>query len=152
MSKEKFGPYITALRERLGITKAELARRTGMTRSYIGFIEDDATSPGGEPPNVSVRNLTLLARELGVSEQEMLDRGYKSPPGFRLVPTSAPGAATQLIRESLEKYNAQANLDPADLDDLSSEVEDFACVRVKHRMRQSQTQGTGKQLQEQGAG
>ena len=150
MSKEKFGPYITALRERLGITKAELARRTGMTRSYIGFIEDDAVSPGGEPPNVSVGNLLILARELGVSEQEMLDRGYKSPHGFRLVPTSSAGAATQLIRESLEKYNVEGNLDPADLDDLSSEVEDFACIRVKHRVRQSQTQASGKQMQKQG--
>ncbi len=54
MAKQTFGGYITELRDHFGISKSELARRTGMTRAYIGFIEDDAQPPSMEPPNVSV--------------------------------------------------------------------------------------------------
>ena len=121
-----------------------------MTRSYIGFIEDDAVASTMEPPNVSVHNLISLAKALNVPEQEMLDRGYKSPPGFKLVPTGLTGAK-QLVREKMEKYSVAEKLDQSELDDLSSELEDFACVRLERRVRQFQSQGSGKrQLQTQG--
>lgn len=140
MAKERFGPYITALRESLGISKAELARRTHMTRAYIGFIEDDAQPPSMEPPNVRPHNLAALARELNVSEQEMFDRGYQPPPGFKLVSVGS-GPAASLIHEVSASYEGGARLESSVVADLSSEVEDFARVRIERTMRELQAQG-----------
>ncbi len=86
MKQETFGQYITRLRVALGFSKAELARQTGMTRDYIGKIEDDHQPSSGEPPNVGEDNLRALARVLGVPESEMFRRGYRPPQGYALAP------------------------------------------------------------------
>jgi transcriptional regulator with XRE-family HTH domain len=83
---QTFGAYITELREKLGISKSELARRTGMTRAYIGFIEGDDQPASNAPPRVGESNLRLLAKELNVSDQEMFAHGFYPPEGFVLVP------------------------------------------------------------------
>lgn len=136
MMKERFGPYITSLREGLGISKAELGRRTNMTRSYIGFIEDDAQPPSMEPPNVKPHKLTALARELNVPEQEMFDRGYQTPPGFRLVIISSSGPAAQLVREQITELKGDGKITAEEVEAITGEVKDYARVRAAHRLRQ----------------
>ncbi len=125
MTKESFGAFITEKREQLGISKAELARRIGMTRAYVGFIEDDSQPPSMGVPNVSAKNLSALARELNVSEPEMFERGYRSPAGFKLVPSSRPAA--QLVREKLDNLANREEIDlTADqLDALIDKIENY---------------------------
>ena len=150
MTKESFGAFITERRERAGISKAELARRTGMTRAYIGFIEEDSQPPGMGPPNVSAKNLSALARELSVSEPEMFERGYRSPAGFKLVPSGSP--AEQLVREHLAPLPQGDQISREQVESLAQELDDIARVRVERITGQYQSQsqqGGGRQSQRQ---
>lgn len=55
------GPAIRERRERLGISQQQMAKRIGVTASYLSRIESGAESPG--MVTATVRNLAL---ELGV--------------------------------------------------------------------------------------
>lgn len=134
MTKESFGAFITEKRERIGISKAELARRTGMTRAYIGFIEDDSQPPSMDAPNVSAKNLSALARELGVPEPEMFNRGYRSPDGFKLVPNTSAAAA--LVREKAATHQ-EFHLTADQMDALITDLERYTEMRLQLTAEQS---------------
>lgn len=56
------GPAILERRERLGLTQRQLAKRIGVTASYLSRIESGYETPG--MATATVRNLAL---ELGVA-------------------------------------------------------------------------------------
>lgn len=60
-----FGRTVRILRQRRGLSQEALADRSGMHRTYVGGIER------GER-NVSLRNITRLARALGVPPADLL--------------------------------------------------------------------------------
>ena len=135
MTKESFGAFIREKREQAGISKAELARRASMTRAYIGFIEDDSQPPGMGAPNVSAKNLSALARELDVPEAEMFERGYRSPAGFKLVPSGSP--ADQLVRELLDQCEECTGVEfpQRQMVVLADDIEDYARHRLSRTAR-----------------
>jgi len=56
----RFGESVTALRKKQGWTQKELAKRSGISRSYLQRIEIPQT------PNVTVNTIEKLARELRI--------------------------------------------------------------------------------------
>jgi transcriptional regulator with XRE-family HTH domain len=63
---DKFGAKIRSLRMAKGWSQEELANNAGLDRTYIGGIER------GER-NVSLKNICLLAKTLGVSIKNLFD-------------------------------------------------------------------------------
>ncbi len=59
------GDRIRELRAERGMTQAELAERCGLHRTFIGTTERGTR-------NISVLNLRVIARALGVSVAELL--------------------------------------------------------------------------------
>lgn len=147
---EKLGKLLKERRKLLGLTleNVEVATiKLGM-RVSAGFLSDTERAyprKGGSVTLPSDDKLRALSQVLDIPMREM----YAA---LGRVPSGSPAA--QLVREELATYKVEGSLAPDDLDDLTSEVEDFARVRVERVMRQfqsqSQSQGGGKQLQRQG--
>lgn len=68
------GPAIIARREQLGIPQKELARRIGISASYLSRIETGTETPGPTTPTVRA----LLA-ELGVRLEDITVAAEKVP-------------------------------------------------------------------------
>lgn len=63
------GERVTALRERLGLSQAELCRRSGVSRSHLSMIES------GDRVQLAGLTLGKLATGLGVTIEELLRDG-----------------------------------------------------------------------------
>jgi transcriptional regulator with XRE-family HTH domain len=61
---------LRARRETLGISQSELARLSGLHRSYIGDLERGSR-------NISVRNLTRLADAMSMQPSKLLSQAEK---------------------------------------------------------------------------
>jgi transcriptional regulator with XRE-family HTH domain len=70
---EEFGRRIVRLREAKGWSRAELARRVGVTRERLGHWERGVST-------LPLENLIALRRELGVSVDELV-AGEPAPAG-----------------------------------------------------------------------
>lgn len=57
------GAHLVGLRERRDIGRKELARKTGLSLSYLHYVENDRTIPG-------LDKLELIAKRLGLSPAE----------------------------------------------------------------------------------
>ncbi|NUW44226.1 pyridoxamine 5'-phosphate oxidase family protein [Nonomuraea rhodomycinica] len=68
------GRRIAYHRERLGLTREELAERAAMAPGYIAYVEE-------HPDTVTTGALTRLAGALGVSPGELLGGAADRPPG-----------------------------------------------------------------------
>lgn len=66
------GQRVRKFREQQGYSLSELARRAGISRSYLYQLETDASSPTQE-------KLELLARALNVALQDLLGIAIPSP-------------------------------------------------------------------------
>ena len=62
---EKFGQRVRDLRKKAGLSQEAFAAKCGLDRTYIGGIER------GER-NVALRNLSVIARTLGISISQMM--------------------------------------------------------------------------------
>ncbi|HYI09745.1 MAG TPA: helix-turn-helix transcriptional regulator [Thermoanaerobaculia bacterium] len=63
---EKFGAAVRRLRERRGLTQEALAERSGITATYVGFVER-----GDSVPTLTV--ILQLATALKIRPGELLD-------------------------------------------------------------------------------
>jgi len=70
MKKSELGRLLKKRREELGIPQYELARRLGVTQSYISRIE-------GGNENISLDVFSWLARELGLEPVFQLEEDGK---------------------------------------------------------------------------
>lgn len=61
----KFGAVVRRLREEQGLTQEQLAERSGVSATYIGFIER-----GDNVPTLTI--LLQLAGALGISPSQLL--------------------------------------------------------------------------------
>ncbi|MCL5780438.1 MAG: helix-turn-helix domain-containing protein [Firmicutes bacterium] len=59
---------VQAVREEKGLSKSELARRSGVALSFINYIETGQKSP-------TLRTLEKLAKAMDVPVTELLDKG-----------------------------------------------------------------------------
>jgi len=66
-AEKKLGERVRELRERQGLTQAQLAERAQLTLSYITLAES------GQPVNLSPSALSRLARALGVQSRVLSD-------------------------------------------------------------------------------
>lgn len=57
------GSHLVALRESRGVGRKELARRTGLSLSYLHYVENDRTIPGVEKLELIGRHLELRPAE-----------------------------------------------------------------------------------------
>ncbi len=62
---EAFGQRVRELRKKAGLSQEAFAAKCGLDRTYIGGIER------GER-NVALRNLSVIARALGMSISQMM--------------------------------------------------------------------------------
>ncbi len=154
-----FGEWIKRLRlqQPQRMSQQALADAIGVSKGYISQIETDNSASTGLPPRVSDHHLRSLAKVFNVSEQEMFSRATAVvPEGYIIVghneALSDPAAA--LIRKKLAAYNGEGKLGLSEMDDLSSEIDDFAQIRVERMMRQYQyqAQSGGEQVQKQKQG
>jgi transcriptional regulator with XRE-family HTH domain len=60
-----FGKRLAAIRKGMGLSQEELSLRSGMARSYLGGVERGQR-------NISLVNICLLARTLGISPAELM--------------------------------------------------------------------------------
>lgn len=94
--RETFGQQVRRLREHQGFTLSELARRSGLSRSYLYQIESGESSPTHE-------KLEPLANALGVTLADLLgarEERLEIPP-------------------SLADFAEEHNLPPADVETLA---------------------------------
>ena len=63
---KKLGNHVRRLRDLAGISQEELAERCGLHRTYVGSVER------GER-NISLDNIVLLSRALGVKPTALLE-------------------------------------------------------------------------------
>ncbi|WP_405953788.1 pyridoxamine 5'-phosphate oxidase family protein [Streptomyces phaeochromogenes] len=68
------GRRVTAERTRLGLTRAETARRAGMAPEYLAYLEERTADP-------TVASLINLAAALGTSVEALRGGGLDVPPG-----------------------------------------------------------------------
>lgn len=64
--KRAFGERIRALREKAGLSQEALAEAAGLHRTYVGSVER------GER-NVSLMNIVVLSRALGVKPKDLFE-------------------------------------------------------------------------------
>lgn len=64
----QFGTKVKKLRKAKGWSQEELAKRTGLHRTYIGSIERSER-------NVSLLNIEKIAKALGVIISKLIDNG-----------------------------------------------------------------------------
>ncbi len=90
--------WVREAREHAGLSAAELARRAGMSREGLTFIENGTCSP-------TVGTALLLARELGTTVEQLfrIDNGGPLPVAF---PDDDPQ-----VREMADLYLTGATLD-----------------------------------------
>lgn len=67
--EKKLGEVIREMRERQGLTQAQLAERAQLALSYITLIES------GQQTNLSPSALARLARALGVTSKHLTELG-----------------------------------------------------------------------------
>jgi len=92
-SGQGLGARVRAYRTERGYTFSELARRSGISRSYLYQVESGASSPTGE-------KMRALAAALDVSVQDLLD--------------GAAGPDSD-VPATLQAFARQAQLPPADV-------------------------------------
>jgi len=63
----RFGVRLRQLRRRKGLTQVQLAERLGLDRSYLADIERGKR-------NVSIVNLEIIAKGLGLTLSQMLSK------------------------------------------------------------------------------
>lgn len=66
---KKLGEKVRELRERQGLTQAQLAERAQIAMSYVTLLES------GQPANLSPSALGRLARALGVTTKHLTELG-----------------------------------------------------------------------------
>lgn len=69
MDLYRFGRELKERRRVLGISRAELARRVGVTPAYIWLIEGAIPRKGGDPSHPSEELVIRWSRALGMDEQ-----------------------------------------------------------------------------------
>ncbi|WP_336215243.1 pyridoxamine 5'-phosphate oxidase family protein [Nonomuraea sp. LPB2021202275-12-8] len=69
------GQRVAYHRERLSLTREDLAERAGMTAGYVEYVE-------GNPANVTQGTLVRLAGALETSTDDLLGGGTNGPPGY----------------------------------------------------------------------
>lgn len=91
---ETFGQYLTRRREAAGLTQAELARRAGLTPTYIGFLERGSGPTGvGVGMRPRLEALGAIAEALGVPPAEVrCAAGYNPPADY--------GASCESVEDS----------------------------------------------------
>ncbi|MFI6284536.1 helix-turn-helix domain-containing protein [Streptomyces sp. NPDC051018] len=85
-----FGRRLAARREELGLTREEVAERSGAVPGYIRYIEER-----GEAPGIGV--MLRLAEALGTSVDALTGRTADEPPGRGTAPA---GAALRVLDEN----------------------------------------------------
>lgn len=74
---ERLSELIARRIRELDLSNAELARRTGLTRGYIGNIVNETAPTRSGQYNLSQSTIAALARELKITETEILtSMGY----------------------------------------------------------------------------
>ncbi|MCX4966118.1 pyridoxamine 5'-phosphate oxidase family protein [Streptomyces sp. NBC_00654] len=87
--RNDFGRRLYTRREELGLTRAEVADRSGAVENYIEYLEEQGGSPG---IGVTLR----LAEALDTTVDELTGRTADEPPGRGSAPT---GAALRVLDE-----------------------------------------------------
>ena len=70
--KEKLSELVRRRINELGLTNAELARRVNLSRGYIGNIVNETAPTQSGQYNLSPETVKSLAKELKISENEIL--------------------------------------------------------------------------------
>ena len=65
-----FGDWLRKRRETVGLTGAEVARRSGVTPAYISLLEKNRTSRNGTLTAPSIDKTDAIARAIGVHSSE----------------------------------------------------------------------------------
>jgi len=99
-----FGKRVRELREQQGLTQRELARRLGVSTSYVNKVENGKLHSGDYP---SEKFIHKLATELNADEQELLLLAEKVPEGIR-----------RRIQERPEAFRELASLSDQQLDSV----------------------------------
>lgn len=102
----QFGQRVRTLREARHLTQGILAKRMGVSVSYISKVENERLHFGDYP---SEKFIHKLAVELEADEDELL-----------LLADKVPEVIRKRIRERPDAFRAFANLDDDSMDDLLS--------------------------------
>ena len=87
----KLSAVLTDYRERMQISQRELARRCGLSNSYISFIENEFNPRTGKPIVPSVEHYKQIASGMGMSLQELFELLDEDAPVSLRFDAAVPG-------------------------------------------------------------
>jgi len=101
MDKPTFGTYLRNLREKNNLSLREVARRIGVSASYLSDVENDRRTPPGD------ENLLRLATIFDIQFWEIFYRAGKVTPFIRDTFLKYPETVHSMMIELIEKkqYN-----------------------------------------------
>ncbi|MGW7446595.1 helix-turn-helix domain-containing protein [Kitasatospora sp. NPDC054795] len=108
------GRRVAECRQRLGLSRAEVAERAGMAVGYVEYVESSAGPPDIVP-------LTRLAGVLGTSAWELLGGGVDIPPGGAV-------AAAHPVLDELPAWECWARLGSGGIGRLAVSTEEGPVV------------------------
>lgn len=101
-NRQRLGEVVKLGRQQLGLTQLELSRRTGLSKSYVSYLE------AGQYEEIGVAKFALLVEVLGVSADQFLTQaGYLDRP----VPDRPEPRQYLATQFQLEPDQVQAGLD-----------------------------------------
>lgn len=126
----RFGKRLREARRLKGLSQREVAEAIHWAQGQYSDIERAYRRPG--LARAAVPDDEFLAAVSTVLEIPLRDLHA----ALGRIPEGTP--ADLVVREHLSKYNIEGKLAQEDLDDLRSEIDDFAQLRVERRLRQLQ--------------
>src|SRR5207302_1952240 len=110
MDLEQLGAALRERREALGIPRAELARRVGVTPTYIWLVENARPRKGGQPSRPAQAVIERWSRALGMDErstrQALRMAGHELPGGREPVAeyTAAPATPVPVAAQPAPRF------------------------------------------------
>jgi transcriptional regulator with XRE-family HTH domain len=147
MNLQRLGAVLHERREALGIPRTEIARRVGVTPTYVWLIEGARPRKNGEPSRPTEAVLERWARALGMDDrytrQILLLAGYGEPErgrdsahaavaptvAMRSEPLRAPMAASGDVSRSVQASTAPSLAPPPEMPSLAAAPMTFAQPR-----------------------
>lgn len=134
-----FGDYLTQILEEKDWSASKLAKKTGLSHSYIASILQGGSSRAANPPKISVDTFLALAQALQIADTDLLlaykginpaEAAKKAFKSFDLYHEVLKSAGNELDRL---KEQEQQEL----LDQVAESARHFVEVTVKQKLKRT---------------
>lgn len=134
-----FGQWLRSHRQSRGLTMESLADASNITQAMVSNLERGTRNPSRETINSLSRALSPQGADERTA-QSMLNAGLRAA-GFASFDESAPRPMMTFIEQQLRllPHGTVNSLTPAEADQLVSELEELAALRIAQVQRQGKS-------------